>query len=146
MAQLGDRSILMVRDGELVSVTRSELFALTEVDAFASERVDENLALSFNCYVVRDRSGITLIDCGIGNRKRRAYPGYDMRTSRFLEDLSLKGIAPDRIDRVIFTHLHPDHVGWSTISSRGGWSPTFPNARFARISTVAPAVHILSAM
>ena len=130
VAELGDRSIFMVRDGEPVSVPRSELFAATEADAFVSEPVNETLALSFNCYVVRDRSGTTLIDCGIGNQKRRAYPGYDMRTSRFLDDLSLGGVAPDRIDRVIFTHLHPDHVGWSTIPSREGWSPTFRNARY----------------
>jgi glyoxylase-like metal-dependent hydrolase (beta-lactamase superfamily II) len=37
---------------------------------------------------------------------------------------------PLKIDYVINTHLHFDHIGWNTIFKNGRWAPTFPNARY----------------
>ena len=34
-----------------------------------------------------------------------------------------------RVDLVIYTHLHVDHVGWATHLAGDRWVPTFPNAR-----------------
>jgi glyoxylase-like metal-dependent hydrolase (beta-lactamase superfamily II) len=36
----------------------------------------------------------------------------------------------DDIDYVMCTHLHVDHVGWSTRLDNGRWVPTFPNAKY----------------
>ena len=36
----------------------------------------------------------------------------------------------NRVDFVVCTHLHPDHVGWNTMLVDGRWVPTFPNARY----------------
>lgn len=130
-ANLGDTSIFMVRDGEDVSLGLSELFANPEAVSHPDfNKPGTSLTLSFNCYLVRGPCGTTLIDCGIGNGKRRAYVGYDMRTTNFLGELAREGFHPDEVERVIFTHLHPDHVGWSTVRREGRWLPTFPNARY----------------
>jgi len=38
--------------------------------------------------------------------------------------------VPEDVDYVLCTHLHADHVGWSTRLVGGRWVPTFPNARY----------------
>ena len=43
-----------------------------------------------------------------------------------LDDMKSKGINPDAVDLVVFTHVHPDHVGWNYTDGK----PNFPNARF----------------
>jgi glyoxylase-like metal-dependent hydrolase (beta-lactamase superfamily II) len=40
------------------------------------------------------------------------------------------GHARERVDTVLCTHLHVDHVGWNTMLAGGRWVPTFPNARY----------------
>jgi glyoxylase-like metal-dependent hydrolase (beta-lactamase superfamily II) len=41
-----------------------------------------------------------------------------------LDNLAALGVAPTDIDTVLFSHLHPDHVGW--VADAGG-EPVFPN-------------------
>jgi len=48
----------------------------------------------------------------------------------FLEDFAAAGFDRTRIDTVLCTHLHFDHVGWNTMLQDGKWVPTFPNARY----------------
>ena len=43
-----------------------------------------------------------------------------------MEDMKAKGVDREAVDLVVFTHLHPDHVGWNLTDGR----PTFPNARY----------------
>ena len=44
--------------------------------------------------------------------------------------LHAAGTRPDKVDYVLCTHLHVDHVGWNTRLEDGRWVPTFPNARY----------------
>ena len=53
-----------------------------------------------------------------------------MRKWPWLDNLRELGFAPEDIDIVMCTHLHPDHVGWNTLLVDGQWVPTFPNARY----------------
>ena len=43
-----------------------------------------------------------------------------------LDDMKEKGIDREAVDLVVFTHVHPDHVGWNYTDGK----PNFPNARF----------------
>ncbi len=43
-----------------------------------------------------------------------------------MEDMKAKGVNREEVDLVVFTHLHPDHVGWNLTDCK----PTFPNARY----------------
>src|SRR5262249_2168470 len=47
----------------------------------------------------------------------------------FLRRFAEAGFDRERIDVVVHTHLHADHVGWDTMLVDGEWRPTFPNAR-----------------
>jgi len=53
-----------------------------------------------------------------------------LNTDRFEKNLAATGVPLDRIDYVMCTHLHVDHVGWNTRLENGRWVPTFPNAKY----------------
>ncbi|MFC9428086.1 MBL fold metallo-hydrolase [Streptomyces sp. NPDC056987] len=79
-------------------------------------------------WVLRRNNRVVLVDTGIGNDKERpGSPDFHQQKSRYLE---LLGIRPEKVDLVINTHLHTDHVGWNTRLDRGRWVPTFPNATY----------------
>jgi len=64
-----------------------------------------------------------LIDTGNGVRFRAQRP----EAGKLLAALQAEGIAPEAIDLVLLTHLHPDHIG-GAVDAAG--VPTFPNARY----------------
>ena len=70
------------------------------------------------------------MDTCVGNDKPREVKNWNMRQGRFLEDLAEAGFPRERVDTVLCTHLHVDHVGWNTMLKDGKWVPTFPNARY----------------
>ena len=89
------------------------------------------IRLSFNSFLIQAPNLVALIDAGIGNGKERLdRPAWHRRSGAFLSDLEALGFPPDRIDLVINTHLHADHVGWNTVSEGLVWRPTFRRARY----------------
>jgi len=83
-------------------------------------------------YVVKTDRSVILVDTCFGNHKQRSSVdgvGHMLETP-YLEDLAALGVAPEAVDVVFCTHLHPDHVGWNTRLVDGRWVPTFPNARY----------------
>lgn len=98
-----------------------------------------SILLSFNSYVVETAGKVVLIDAGIGNGKERLdRPHWHRRDGLFMAALTEMGFAPERVDIVINTHMHADHVGWNTVADdNGDWVPAFPNARY-----LAPGVDL----
>jgi glyoxylase-like metal-dependent hydrolase (beta-lactamase superfamily II) len=92
----------------------------------------DRLVLCFQSYVVRTGRHTILVDSCVGNDKARpARPPWHMKTDGvFMRGLAEVGLTPQRIDFVLCTHLHVDHVGWNTRLQNGRWVPTFPNARY----------------
>ena len=74
--------------------------------------------------------------------------GFQGRDSVLLDDMSRKGVDREAVDMVLFTHLHPDHVGWNLTDGR----LNFPNARYlvpmrdwdywTQLSVVENAAHV----
>jgi glyoxylase-like metal-dependent hydrolase (beta-lactamase superfamily II) len=82
-------------------------------------------------WIVRTPEHLVVIDTGVGNDKNReSNPLWHRRTGTFLDDLAAAGVTPERVDYVVITHMHVDHVGWNTRLVDGRWVPTFPNARY----------------
>lgn len=71
-----------------------------------------------------------VVDTCVGNDKARQVPAWNMLQTAFLDDMAAAGYPPERIDHVLCTHLHVDHVGWNTRLVAGKWRPTFENARY----------------
>ena len=85
---------------------------------------------AIHCFVVQSEGRTLVVDTCVGNDKPREVKNWNMRQGRFLEDLAEAGFARERVDAVVCTHLHVDHVGWNTMLKDGKWVPTFPNARY----------------
>ena len=76
------------------------------------------------CYALRSGGETLLIDTGFGQGPFDFLGGA---TGNLVPDMRAQGIEPDSVGRVVFTHLHGDHVGWS-VGEDG--AATFANARY----------------
>ena len=89
------------------------------------------LKMAVQSFLVKTPTQRIIVDTGLGNDKRgRGVPRWNNLQTSFLDDIAAHGFAPDRVDTIICTHLHVDHVGWNTRLIDGRWVPTFPNARY----------------
>ena len=96
--------------------------------AFTDEK--GKLRMSFHALLLESQGKRIIVDTCVGNEKQRSFPAFANLHTPFLKDLEAAGFAREKVDRVICTHLHVDHVGWNTILKDGKWVPTFPNARY----------------
>ena len=91
---------------------------------------DGRVIASIHAFVIESQGRVIVVDTCVGNDKPSEVSAWNMRKGRFLEDLAEAGFPRERIDTVLCTHLHVDHVGWNTLLEDGKWLPTFPNARY----------------
>ncbi len=90
-----------------------------------------NLKGVVQSFLVADEAHRMVIDACVGNGKHReALDDFDNLQTDYLSRLSQLGWEPETVTHVVFTHLHFDHVGWSTQRVENEWRPTFPNARY----------------
>ena len=81
---------------------------------------DGNVKAALGGFLVRTGNRVVLVDAGIGPNSNPE------RTGSFLRSLSQLGVTPEDITDVALTHLHFDHIGWTS----DGEKPTFPNATY----------------
>jgi glyoxylase-like metal-dependent hydrolase (beta-lactamase superfamily II) len=91
---------------------------------------DDNAVLSIHGLVVESEGRTILVDTCIGENWPAESPLEAGPPSPFLANLAGAGFARERIDVVLCTHLHFDHVGCNTMRVDGEIVPTFPNARY----------------
>ncbi|WP_169196734.1 MBL fold metallo-hydrolase [Devosia sp. MC1541] len=137
MIRVGDIIIDWVE--ELVVYDPPELFGEMTSDELAGHSswltpdyfTEENgFYVGVLSWIIRTPTRTILVDTGAGNDKvRPTSPRFGGLHTPFLEGLAQKGITRDRLDLVILTHLHLDHVGWNTLLNNDKWVPTFPNTR-----------------
>jgi glyoxylase-like metal-dependent hydrolase (beta-lactamase superfamily II) len=81
------------------------------------------------CYLIRSRGRTILVDTGVGPSSLGMATW--LGTGGQLPDrLRAGGVSPEEVETVVFTHLHPDHVGWNLQQEGGQYRPTFPRARY----------------
>jgi len=88
------------------------------------------LNMSIHALVIESQGKRIIVDTCIGNDKVRDNPAWTKLQLPFLNDLKAAGCPADKVDHVICTHLHVDHVGWNTKMVDGKWVPTFENAQY----------------
>ncbi|MGE0600971.1 MAG: MBL fold metallo-hydrolase [Dehalococcoidia bacterium] len=90
----------------------------------------ETLALPMLTFVIRTGRKTILVDTGVGpslGSLGRSFGGTFGQLPSHLEEAA---IDPQRVDAVVFTHLHADHIGWNVIDRDGEPVPLFPNAEY----------------
>ncbi|MEL7154205.1 MAG: MBL fold metallo-hydrolase [Pseudomonadota bacterium] len=89
------------------------------------------IVLPVQAFLLRTPHHLVLVDACVGNHKTLpTLPMWnDQRSSRFMAALTAAGARPEDVTHVMCTHLHVDHVGWTTQLRDGRWVPTFPNAK-----------------
>jgi glyoxylase-like metal-dependent hydrolase (beta-lactamase superfamily II) len=88
------------------------------------------LIMSIHALIVETPNKTIMVDTCLGNDKQRAFPAWTNLQTAFLNDITEAGYPREKIDTVMCTHLHVDHVGWNTMLVDGEWVPTFTNARY----------------
>src|SRR3989344_748005 len=94
---------------------------------------DENGILKANVqsFLVKSNGKNILIDTCNGNGKNRPnVTEWSSLNTDYLEKFKENNIDINKIDIVVCTHLHFDHVGWNTKLKNGDWVATFPNAKY----------------
>ena len=93
--------------------------------------IQQKLNFSFHSTLLITEKYNILIDTCVGNDKNRPLENWHQRNSNaYLNSLKLNNIDVNKIDYVMCTHLHADHVGWNTKLENNKWVPTFPNAKY----------------
>lgn len=130
--QIGDVEILSLSDGEGVFPHAfDEVFPQTPAEEIERWRaVYPGMHATptvpqarYGAFLLRTPGAIVLVDTGFGT-ETGPYP----QGGRLLADLASHGVMPADIDLVVFSHLHPDHVG-QTFDAEG--RPVFEHAAYA---------------
>ena len=88
---------------------------------------DRRLPINLASFLVRSDGRTILVDTGMGPPPADA---PDTPWGSLLDSFQANNLRPEDVDMVVMTHLHRDHVGWNLQRRNGGFSPTFPNARY----------------
>jgi len=88
-----------------------------------------DLIIVYQSFVITTPHHVILVDSCCGADKGLPGP-LDDPGGRWFARFRALGLDPGRIDYVLCTRLHFDHVGWNTRLVGGRWVPTFPRARY----------------
>lgn len=125
--QLGDFEVTSVLDGTVVRGAIRPPFCLdlddAEIEALgAAARVPSNgFEHPFVPTLVNTGKELVLFDVGFGAK------GPNANTGLLGKRMAETGYAPEDVDLVVFSHVHPDHILGVTHDG----APAFPNARYA---------------
>ncbi len=136
---IGSTTVIKVPEMSLDDFTATQLLPNLSMEVLAKkpEWIDSRtfdaksgkVFLSVHTWVVRHEGKTILIDTGAGNDKDR--PNLKVLHHLhhpFLKRLEAVGVLPEKVDYILLTHIHADHVGWNTRLEGKDWVPTFPNA------------------
>jgi glyoxylase-like metal-dependent hydrolase (beta-lactamase superfamily II) len=137
---VGHTTVTYLPDGE-GWMDASVIFPASQPDGWApyAAFVDAagRIPVSIGAFLIRTGDRVILADLGLGVVDYEVPGVASFAAGRLLDSLAAEGLAPADVDTVVFTHLHHDHVGWTSDvapnpdfpdgASVGGL--VFPNAR-----------------
>ncbi|MCF2532514.1 MBL fold metallo-hydrolase [Yinghuangia soli] len=115
--RIGDTQVTYLPDGH-GRLAPDVLFPASAPDGWAAHAAYLDSAgrfpVSIGSFLIRTDDRVVLVDLGLG-AVDFAVPGVaDFKGGALLESLAAEGLAPDDVDTVFYTHLHHDHVGWTS--------------------------------
>ncbi len=93
-------------------------------DTYPGSYAGDKFRTYAHCYALRSQGKTVLVDTGVGPGPVAFLGGI---RGRLVEEMHAKGVPPESVDVVLFTHLHSDHVGWNLTADN---VPIFPKARY----------------
>ncbi|MEV6795668.1 MBL fold metallo-hydrolase [Streptomyces sp. NPDC051320] len=133
---LGDTRVSFVPDGDVRLPPRGWLPDTTdEVWAAHPEYLDASghLVASIGALLVEQDDRALLIDAGVGPVTLPPDPSVPrgaIHGGALLDNLAELGRRPEEIEAVAFTHLHPDHIGWTRHPGAPDDRPPFAHADY----------------
>lgn len=117
---LGSFEVTVLSDGTIVEPVDKLLTNTTP--GLVDQRLREHFLsgqyeMSNNCFLVNTGEKLVLIDAGAGDL-------LGPTLGKLLSNMRASGYAPEQVDEVYITHMHPDHIGGL---ARNG-QPVFVNA------------------
>jgi glyoxylase-like metal-dependent hydrolase (beta-lactamase superfamily II) len=88
---------------------------------------DDQWRLHVHATVLRSEGHTILVDTGVGPETAPAFSWSAIRGT-LPQELQASGVDPVEVERVVITHVHDDHLGWTTLEEAD--DPLFPNARY----------------
>lgn len=134
--QIGDARITAIVEQSLSMerlITKAKPEALAEIAWLHPHFVDDagKMLGLVQCFVIELAGKLILVDTCVGDHKDLpSDPAWHRQVFGLIDKLRDAGFDPERVDMVLCTHLHLDHVGINTHLVDGDWRPTFPNARY----------------
>jgi glyoxylase-like metal-dependent hydrolase (beta-lactamase superfamily II) len=126
---VGDIRLTFLPDGDAYFVP-TQMFPGTTEEAWQAHRQwlneEGRYVTTLGAFLVETGDRNILVDLGIGSVEMEIPDFARAAGGRFLESLAAAGVSPERIDTVVYTHMHSDHTGWTT-GGQGGL--TFSGAR-----------------
>src|SRR3954452_8318313 len=117
--KIGDIEVTALGDGGVPAPLDSFVeFEGADVERLAGRGIAETVILPVNSYLLTLGSKWALVDTGCG-------PTMGPELGQLPKALAGFGVAPDAIDHVLLTHIHPDHA--MGLADAAG-NAVFPNA------------------
>lgn len=102
---------------------------------------DGQLVLTFGSFLIRTGGRKILVDLALGDMDADIPGLAHVKGGRLLESLVAEGLSPDDIDMVVYTHLHLDHIGWTSDVAP---APNGPEKKAPSRLTFAWARHLMA--
>jgi len=123
--KIGSMTITPLIDGEILADPPAYYSNVTDEDWQPHSRFLDtctgDLSVTVGSHLIRHEDRLILIDTGNGPQPVFPWVGGGLRSS-----LAAAQVKPSDITDVVYTHLHSDHIGWSSIDGK----PFFPNATY----------------
>src|SRR5262245_18218586 len=126
--QIGDITVTALSDGVLAAPLDVVLGVQgAEIERLAGRKPGEPLPIAVNAFLLERAGKWALVDTGSGN-------SMGPTLGKLPENLRALGVAPERIETIFLTHLHPDHSN-GLVDDAG--NAIYPNAEVVLHETEA---------
>ncbi len=130
---IGDTKISYIPDGGCYIIP-TQMYSASDAADWQEkykDHLDENgdLMITLGGFLIERGDRKIVIDLGYGPNYAE-FPGFSyFFGGNYLENFKKTGVKREEVTDVIYTHLHLDHVGWTTVATPAGRQLTFPNAK-----------------